>query len=374
MSRKAVRLADVTEVITKGTTPTTLGYDFAETGVPFLRVQNIEGGSVNYERDTLFIDERTHGALKRSQIKPGDVLVSIAGTIGRSGLVPDNAPPLNCNQAVAIVRSTEQIFRPFLRLWLESSEAQKQMRGASVTGTISNLSLTQVGDLEIPLPPLAEQQRIADVLDRAEALRAKRRAALAQLDSLTQSFFLDLFGDPVSNPKRWPQENLETFFHFKTGKLDSNAAVASGQYPFFTCSREHYQIDTYAFDCEALLLAGNNASADYSVKHYKGKFDAYQRTYVITLRDMYNSYDYARFVLEQRLAELKRISKGTNTKYLTMELLNRIRIPVPPQELQHEFARRVQAVEKLKAAHRASLAELDALFASLQHRAFRGEL
>ena len=248
------------------------------------------------------------------------------------------------------------------------------MRGASVTGTISNLSLTQVGDLEIPLPPLAEQQRIADVLDRAEALRAKRRAALAQLDSLTQSFFLDLFGDPVSNPKRWPQENLETFFHFKTGKLDSNAAVASGQYPFFTCSREHYQIDTYAFDCEALLLAGNNASADYSVKHYKGKFDAYQRTYVITLRDMYNSYDYARFVLEQRLAELKRISKGTNTKYLTMELLNRIRIPVPPQELQHEFARRVQAVEKLKAAHRASLAELDALFASLQHRAFRGEL
>jgi type I restriction enzyme S subunit len=221
---------------------------------------------------------------------------------------------------------------------------------------------------------LSEQRRIAEVLDRAEALRAKRRAALTQLDTLTQSIFLDLFGDPESNSRQWSQESLETFFCFKTGKLDSNAAVPSGQYPFFTCAREDYRIDTYAFDCEALLLAGNNASADYSVKHYKGRFNAYQRTYVITLRDERNSYDYARFVLEQRLAELKRVSKGTNTKYLTMELLNRIRVPVPPQELQSDFARRIAAVDKLKSAHRASLAKLDALFASLQHRAFRGEL
>ena len=174
-----------------------------------------------------------------------------------------------------------------------------------------------------------------------------------------------MFGDPVSNPRKWPQENLETFFHFRTGKLDSNAAVASGQYPFFTCSRDDFRIDTFAFDCEALLLAGNNASADYSVKHYKGKFNAYQRTYVITLRDERNSYDYSRFVLEHRLGELKRISKGTGTKYLTMELLNRIRVPVPSILLQREFARQVTAVEALKTAHRASLTELDALFATL---------
>jgi type I restriction enzyme S subunit len=74
------------------------------------------------------------------------------------------------------------------------------------------------------------------------------------------------------------------------------------------------------------------------------------------------------------LTELKRISKGTNTKYLTLELLNRIRVPVPPIELQREFARRARVVEKLKTAQRASLGELDALFATLQHCAFRGEL
>lgn len=244
-----------------------------------------------------------------------------------------------------------------------------------VTGTTRG-KLTQAGasQIVIPVPPLPEQRRIAEILDKADALRAKRRAALSQLDTLTQSIFLDMFGDPTMNPRKWPQENLETFFYFRTGKLDSNAAVASGQYPFFTCSRDDFQIDTFAFDCEALLLAGNNASADYSVKHYKGKFNAYQRTYVITLRNERNSYDYSRFVLEQRLAELKRISKGTGTKYLTMELLNRIRIPVPPQELQGKFARQIKVVEKAKTAHRASLDELNALFVSFQHHCFRGEL
>ena len=274
------------------------------------------------------------------------------------------------NNHAHVLRPTSAIDLAYLCRVLENYDVTP-----FVTGTTRG-KLTKAGasEIVIPLPPLTEQRRIAEVLDRAEALRAKRRAALAQLDSLTQSLFLDLFGDPVSNPRKWPQENLETVFHFRTGKLDSNAAVASGQYPFFTCSREDFRIDTFAFDCEALLLAGNNASADYSVKHYKGKFNAYQRTYVITLRDERNSYDYSRFVLEHRLTELKRISKGTNTKYLTMELLNRIRVPVPPTELQREFARRAGVVEKLKTAQRASLAELDALFATLQHRAFQGEL
>src|SRR5207245_857349 len=112
-----------------------------------------------------------HRTLERSQIRPGDVLVSIAGTIGRTGVVPDSAPPLNCNQALAIIRTNGEVFRPFLRHWLESVGAQAQMRGATVTGTISNLSLTQVGNLKVPLPPLPEQRRIAEVLDRAEALQ-----------------------------------------------------------------------------------------------------------------------------------------------------------------------------------------------------------
>ncbi len=250
-------------------------------------------------------------------------------------------------------------------------EGERKMTGSAGQRRVPEHFLA---GLTVPLPPLPEQRMIAEVLDRTEMLRAKRRAAFVRLDFLTQAIFLDMFGDPISNPQKWPQVKLETYFHFRTGKLDSNAAVPGGEFPFFTCSQGDLQIDKYAFDCEALLLAGNNASADYSVKYYKGKFNAYQRTYVITLQDERNSYEYARFVLKHRLSELKRISKGTNTKYLTLELLNRIQIPVPPVQLQNEYARRAAVVEELRIAHRISLGELNTLFASLQYRAFRGVL
>lgn len=229
-------------------------------------------------------------------------------------------------------------------------------------------------ETEIPLPPLAEQKRIAKILDAADALRAKRRESIEQRDKLLQSTFLDMFGDPITNPYNFRRETLETAFKFATGKLDSNAAIEGGKYPFFTCARETFAIDDFAFDCEALLLAGNNANADYSVKHHKGKFNAYQRTYVITLDESALTYEYARFALEYMLADLKRFSKGTNTKYLTMSILNRMPILVPKLDLQLKFATIVESIEQQRAILHAQLAELDNLFASLQSRAFRGDL
>ncbi|MBI4327921.1 MAG: restriction endonuclease subunit S [Chloroflexi bacterium] len=342
--------------------------------LPVLRAGNITDDGLFYD-DLVFVPKER--VSEKQKIRRHDVV--IAASSGSLDVVGKAAPALadfdgSFGAFCKVLRPNAKVHPSYFAHFFKTLDYRRRVSALAAGANINNLRNEHLDDMEIPLPPLVEQRRIAEVLDRAEALRAKRRAALAQLDSLTQSLFLDRFGDPISNPRKWPQENLETFFHFRTGKLDSNASVASGQYPFFTCSRDDFRIDTFAFDCEALLLAGNNASADYSVKHFKGKFNAYQRTYVITLRDERNSYDYSRFVLEHRLGELKRMSKGTGTKYLTMELLNRIRVPVPPISLQREFARRVTAVEALKTAQRASLAELDALFATLQHRAFRGEL
>ena len=271
-----------------------------------------------------------------------------------------------------IVRwSTETVDSRFGNHWINAPDTRFRIRRL-VNGI--HLYPKDVARLKIPLPPLAEQRRIARILDAADALRTKRREALAQLDTLIQSTFLDMFGDPVINPMGLRRETLKSAFEFTTGKLDSNAAVEGGKYPFFTCARETSAIDDYAFDCEALLLAGNNANADYSVKHYKGRFNAYQRTYVITIKDSALTYAYVRLVLEYLLGDLKRFSKGTNTKYLTMVILNRMPILVPPLDLQSRFAAVVESVEQQRASQRAHLAELDTLFASLQSRAFRGEL
>ena len=108
--------------------------------------------------------------------------------------------------------------------------------------------------------------------------------------------------------------------------------------------------------------------------HNKGRFNAYQRTYVITIKESILTYSYARMVLQYLLGDLKRFSKGTNTKYLTLAILNRMPILIPPLDLQRRFAGIVDFIEQQRSRQLAQLAKLEALFASLQARAFRGEL
>ena len=279
-----------------------------------------------------------------------------------------------CSTDIIPILPKDGLSRDYLFYFLRTPATVELATSRCSGANLPRLSPKQLAALQVPLPPLYEQKRIAGILDAADALRAKRREALAQLDTLLQSTFLDMFGDPVTNPMGLPRETLKSAFEFTTGKLDSNAAVEGGKYPFFTCARETSAIDDYAFDCEALLLAGNNANADYSVKHYKGRFNAYQRTYVITINESALTYAYARLALEYLLGDLKRFSKGTNTKYLTMVILNRMPILVPPLDRQRRFAAVVESIEEQKARQRTHLAELDTLFDYLQSRAFRGDL
>ncbi len=182
-----VRLESITSLITKGTTPTSIGLDFTARGVPFIRVQNLRCGVVNWEEDVLFISPETHATLSRSQIRIGDVLVSIAGTIGRVAMVTPRAPEMNCNQAVAIVRPTDDVILEYLVHWMHGMSARRQMLGAQVTGTISNLSLSQLGDIRLPVPPVSLQREFARRVGGIETLRAAHRASLIGLDALFAS-------------------------------------------------------------------------------------------------------------------------------------------------------------------------------------------
>jgi len=136
-----------------------------------------------------------------------------------------------------------------------------------------------------------------------------------------------------------PTAKLGELVAFKTGKLDSNAAVPDGDYPFFTCSQQTLRTNTYSFDTECVLLAGNNANGIYPLKYFHGKFDAYQRTYVVTTRDpnrLTNRFLY--YALRPKLSEFRSISTGAATKFLTLTILNETEIQVPPLPLQRRIA------------------------------------
>jgi type I restriction enzyme S subunit len=245
------------------------------------------------------------------------------------------------------------------------------LKNSKIPDTGYNRHYKFLKELKIPLPPLPIQKKIAAVLEKADDLRRKREEQIKRLDDLLQATFLDMFGDPVTNPKGWPKKKFSQFFEIKTGKLDANAMVENGPYPFFTCAKEEFRIDNYAFDQEALLLAGNNAAGKYDVKHYKGKFNAYQRTYVLSTKDL-DKYPFAKILLEKQLGLLQHMSKGTNTRYITLEILERLPMFSPAQNLQDDFCKvydRYQGIRK-----QLENDNFEELFNSLMQRAFKGEL
>lgn len=155
---------------------------------------------------------------------------------------------------------------------------------------------------------------------------------------------------------------LGDYVNIKTGKLDANAASANGKYPFFTCAITPLKIDTYSYDCECVLVAGNG---DLNVKYYSGKFDAYQRTYIIESKNKNNlSLRYLYYFLEQYIETLRKESIGGVIKYIKLGNLTEAVIPIPPLEEQHRIVSLLDKVSDLIAKRRAQLDKLDLLVKS----------
>lgn len=144
----------------------------------------------------------------------------------------------------------------------------------------------------------------------------------------------------------WKEVTLGEIAIFKTGKLNSNAAISNGEYPFFTCSPETLRINNYAFDQEAILLAGNNADGNFSIKYYKGKFNAYQRTYVITPIRGKVDIKFLYYALSLCLKQFKNMSQGTSTKFLTVKILNSFSVQLPSISDQRRIASILSSLDR----------------------------
>ena len=229
-------------------------------------------------------------------------------------------------------------------------------------------------ELIITCPSLSEQQRIVGILDQAFAGIATAKAnAEKNLQNARALFESHLNGiDAAKVP-------LGDLVNITTGKLDANAAVENGQYPFFTCSREVYAINNFSFDCEAILLAGNNAFGDFNVKHYKGKFNAYQRTYVITVNEKQLAmYRFLYFQMLKSLKKFKQQSVGAGTKFLKLGIIKGMEISLPNIGEQEQIVSTMDSLRKqtdsLESIYQQKLTALDELKKALLHQAFSGQL
>lgn len=350
------KLGEVGTIITGNTPKTSIAENYSSADICFVKPSDIQNDKITLLNSSEnYISEF---AKKQARVLPvGSVLVTCIGIIGKTAVLQKEAAT---NQQINSIIPSENINSKFLAYAL--FDARDRLNHISNAPVVPIINKTQFSDLKLPIPPLPIQEQIVAELDTLSDIIAKKRQQLAELNTLAQATFYDMFGDPVENEKGWKVKYWEDIFMTRTGKLNANAMNENGIYPFFTCSKQAFSINEYAFDCEALILAGNNATANYDVKHYKGKFNAYQRTYILNLLNEYNSYLYFKFLLESKLEVMQQQSLGINTKYLTLSILKALSFILPPLDLQNQFAEQIEAIEKQKELINQSITEVQKLF------------
>ncbi len=389
-------LGDLTTLISSGSTPKGGSEIYLKEGpVMLIRSQNVRMNELTLD-DVAYVTDEIDAGMTRSRVRQGDVLLNITGaSIGRVAAFELADVRANVNQHVCIIRSkTDKLLTRYLTHLISSTAFQAEIDRLQHGGTRQALTFSQIAEFQIPLPPLAEQRRIAEVLDRAEALRAKRRAALAELDSLTQSLFLDLFGDPMMNPKGWKTCLLEDIankitdgthktpnytecgIEFLSAKDLKEGGIAWGTGKYISEEEHRDLIKRCNPELGDILLAKSGSLGNVAIIDRSHQFSLFESLCLIKHDRQLIEGQFLTGLLRapSMLAHLLGKNKGVAIKHLHLVDVRNLRIPLPPIALQQEFARRVGAVEKLKAAQRTALAEQDALFATLQHRAFRGEL
>lgn len=352
-----VKLKDVC-TINMGQSPSSDSYNENGHGVPFF-----QGNADFGERYPV---TRKWCSAPTKMAAPEDILISVRAPIGAMNYAKEEC----CiGRGLAALTPNREKVAPEYIFWLLKGK-NEELNCKGTGSTFKAIGRNILEETLVPNISLEKQTECAIILEKTYRVILSRKQQLQKLDELVKARFVELFGDPELNPRGLPVLPWSAVFLTTTGKLDSNAMVENGRYPFFTCAKESYKIDSYAFDCEALLLAGNNAAGIYDVKHYKGKFNAYQRTYVLRLMNEKWSYILFKRQLEDKLQYLQSQSKGTNTRYLTLGILNELRFVVPPVAEQEQFAVFVEQTDKSKVAVQKALDETQLLFDSLMQKYF----
>jgi type I restriction enzyme S subunit len=270
------------------------------------------------------------------------------------------------------VKGEKELLPEYLMMWFERVEFDREACFHAVGGVRGSLEWEDFESMQIPIPHIDKQREIVNEYNIIQNRIALNQQLIQKLEETAQAIYKQWFvefefpdenGKPYKSnggemvwceelgkeiPKGWELKHYEQVFNFKTGKLNSDAAISDGEFPFFTCSQETFKTNTFAFDCEALILAGNNASAIYPFKYFEGKFDAYQRTYIITPKESFVSIYQGYFEILGRLEEFKGTSSGTATKFLTMQILNPTKIIEPEEQVYMKYSKICRPIFKGK--------------------------
>ncbi|MGN8412157.1 restriction endonuclease subunit S [Helicobacter pylori] len=304
--------------------------------IPFYKIGTFGNTADAFISKKLFLEYKT----KYSFPKKGDILISASGTIGRA-VIYDGKPAYFQDSNIVWIDNDETLVKNDFLFY-----AYSNIKWNTEHTTILRLYNDNFRNTLIPLPPLNEQIAIANILSGLDHYLYSLDALILKKESVKKALSFEL----LSQRKRlrgfnqaWQKVRLGDICEITTGSLDANEMVHYGKYRFYTCAKEYYFIDKYAFDTEAILISGNGAHVGY-VHYYKGKFNAYQRTYVL---DNFSEHIiFVKYFLTMFLQSHIQTNRNEgNTPYIVMATLKDFEILLPPLNEQAAIANILSALD-----------------------------
>ena len=381
--------------IVGGGTPARTDHTYYGGEIPWITPKDMKAWNIN--RSQVFLTPLGLANSPAKLVPEGSVLIVV-----RSGVLKHSLPigiartPVTLNQDMKALVCSKSILPEYLARFIQwrSSQILTWVRAT----TADNFPIEKLKELGIPIPPIDEQRRIADILDRADEVRAKRRQAVALLDNLTQSIFLDMFGHPNADSTRWPVERFRDQFieparnglsPSKSGTVEARvltlSAITGAEFndsavkvsTFDTPPPPSKSVDHRDF----LVCRGNGNLALVGHGHFPD-IDASDTTFpdtIIAARVSPNRLEreYLEYVWRSGFirTQIQAGARTTNGTYkINQKTLESIKLPTPPLRVQQDFGRKIREINVLKKIHSRQLQGAEELFASLQARAFRNEL
>lgn len=382
MEWKEVRLGDVCNIITGFPFP---GKKYSKEGIRVVRGDNVTIGNLRWDTEK---DKRWNEPFDKTEyysLQANDIVIGMDGSrVGKNkARIKEEDLPLLLAQRVACVRHNELAEQDYLYYNIFSKKFIDYVNSIHTGSAIPHISQKQIEDYKILLPNLETQRRIASILSSLDRKIELNNKINADLEEMAQAIFKNWFVDfePFKDgkfvdselgmiPEGWKVVKLGDFFPVKTGKKDANTASVNGKYPFFSCSQNALCTDSYSFDCDAILVAGNG---DFNVKWYSGKFDAYQRTYVLI---PYNKKLLALlyYVVKRNLLTITSKARGSVIRFITKGNLTDFEFAIPRDLENNEIVDVFKSINEKIFANNKENSRLSLLRDTLLPRLMSGEL
>ena len=345
MTWEKVRLGDIADCIQPGPFGSQLhSSDYSESGTPIIMPKDMINGRISHA-DLLYVSEDHVRRLKRHQVHEGNIMVARKGDVRKCVFITDNEDGwMTGSDCLKVALNEAVCFPKFIYYQLRSPFIGKWLETISIGATMPSLNTSLLSGIELALPPYATQKRISDILSAYDDLVENNQKQIKLLEEAAQRLYKEWFIDlrfpghestPIVNglPEGWKAIRLAQIAPILTGKKDANYGTDDGEYPFFTCAQEPIKAPAYSFDCDAVILAGNG---DFNVKLYRGRFEAYQRTYVFSPFDstfLYLLY----YAVRESMEGLVQGASGSTIKFLTKPMLEDIIVYEPTERIKMLF-------------------------------------